>query len=419
VSHQTEEAMTNVLAGVGATAMTQVVPRDALTPPPAPPAYRPPSFYDEGGRRRSPWPLILGIVAIAILAVVGYLIYNKVNTAIDSNQTVAVKNVVNVYYKQAETDLQAQGLQTQLEHHSSSTVSPEFVISQNPGPGVRVSKQTIVTLEVSTGIAKTKVPALANLPVAQAETELANADLKSATRNASSKTVQVGYVMSSDPKVDAEVPVGSVVTLTVSTGPKQVAVPSVVGDQYENAVSALKGSGFQVSKTDVANAAPTGQVVSQSPGGGENAAAGSTVSLTVSTGPQLVSVPPVTGDNQGEATQLLQQAGFHVATIQQDVTDPTQDKLVLFQDPAGGKQEQQGATVTITVGHLVTAPPASSTTTTTTTTTPATPSTSTTTTTTPTTAATSTTTTLATTSATTTTPVTPPAPGGGAAAGQP
>jgi eukaryotic-like serine/threonine-protein kinase len=426
VSHQTEEAMTNVLAGAGATSMTQVVPRDGLTPPPAPPAYRPPSFYDEGGRRRSPWPMILGIVAIAILGVVGYLIYNKVNTAIDSNQTVAVKNVVNVYYKDAETDLQAQGLQTQVQHQSSDSVQPEFVISQSPNPGTRVTKQTIVTLQVSTGIAKTKVPALTNLPVAQAQTELANADLKVATKNANSKTVQAGYVISSDPSGGTEVPVDSIVTLVVSSGPKQVVVPSVVGDQYENAVSALKGEGFGVSKSDVGNAAPSGQVVSQSPGGGTEAAAGATVSLTVSTGPQQIAVPSVTGDNQGEATQLLQRAGFHVAVTQQDVTDPTQDQLVLNQDPAGNSQQQQGSTVTITVGHLVTAPPVS--TSTAATTTPATPTTSTTAatspTTTPTTAATTTPTTTATTTTTTatttaavTTPTTPPGPAAGTPSG--
>jgi serine/threonine-protein kinase len=393
--------MTHVLAGAGTTALTTVVPRDGLTPPPAPPAYRPPSFYEEGGRRRSPWPMILGIVAVAILGVVGYLIYNKVNTAIDSNQTVAVKNVVNVYYKDAEADLQAQGLQTTLTHQSNDTVAQDFVISQNPGPGVRVQKQQIVTLVVSTGIAKTKVPATANLPLAQAQTELANAELKVATKNSTSKTVQQGYVISSDPKADAEVAVGSIVTLTVSTGPKQVVVPSVVGEQFANADSALKGAGFGVSKSDVANAAPVGQVVSQSPGGGTEAAAGSTVSVTVSTGPQLVPVPDVTQDSQSEATQLLQQAGFQVSVVQQDVTDPTQDKLVLAQNPtSGGKPQQQGSTVTITVGHLVTAPPAATTTTT--------PTTTTTTTTTPATAAVTTTTTPA---------ATTPAPPGGPAAG--
>ncbi len=91
------------------------------------------------------------------------------------------------------------------------------------------------------------------------------------------------------------------------------------------------------------------------------------MTLSVSKGPQVASVPAVTGDDQQTATQLLQQDGFNVSVVQQDVTDPQQDGLVLAQEPTGGKAEQ-GSTVTITVGHLVTAPTATATTTTTTTT---------------------------------------------------
>ena len=48
--------------------------------------------------------------------------------------------------------------------------------------------------------------------------------------------------------------------------------------------------------------------------------------------------------------------------MQQDVTDPQQDGIVLNQSPASGTKLKQGAAVTITVGHLVTAPPANTTT---------------------------------------------------------
>ena len=44
------------------------------------------------------------------------------------------------------------------------------------------------------------------------------------------------------------------------------------------------------------------------------------------------------------------------------MTDPQQDGIVLDQSPASGTKLKQGATVTITVGHLVTAPPANTTT---------------------------------------------------------
>jgi serine/threonine-protein kinase len=369
VSHQTEEAMTELMAGAGASsAMTAVVPRAALTPPPAPPAYRPPSYYEEVGHRRSPWPLILGLLAVAIAAVGGYLVYNKVTAAINSNAPVAVKNVEGIYYKDAELNLQQEGLQTQTVASPSATVPQTFVISQNPAPGVRVAKPTIVTLTVSTGKPKTTVPTLVNLPLGQAQTDLANAGLKVRPQSVFSAKVPAGSVTYSSPAGGTTVLVGSLVTVFVSQGPRQVGVPSVIGMPYANAYGTLKGAGFNVTRSDAANAAPVGQVFSEYPGGGTSAAVGSTVTLTVSTGPQLVTIPSVTQDDRGTATQLLQQAGFHVSVVQQDVTDPTQDGLVLAQDPTGGKQPQ-GTTVTITVGHLVTAPPP---TTATTSTTPAT-----------------------------------------------
>src|SRR5262249_45656290 len=165
--------------------------------------------------------------------------------------------------------------------------------------------------------------------------------------------------------------VGSTVDVNVSTGPKQVGVPGVVGQPYENAAGQLKGAGFGVSRVDEANAAPEGQVVSQSPGAGATVAKGSTVTLTVSKGPETVSVPTVTGNDVDTAKQRLQQAGLSVSVIEQDVTDPTQDGLVLAQSPSHGKL-QQGSTVTITVGKLVTVTQPATTTTTTTTTAPTT-----------------------------------------------
>jgi beta-lactam-binding protein with PASTA domain len=317
--------------------------------------------------------MILGLVAVVIAAVGGYLVYQKVNAAIDKNAPVAVQNVEQTPVKNAELILHQQGLQTHVVEEASTTVAQGLVISQNPAPGDRVAKSTIVTLTASTGAPKTTVPALANLPAAQAQTLLENAGLKMTVHYVPSSTVPEGSVTASSPGKGTTVLVDSTVDVNVSTGPKQVGVPGVVGQPYENAAGQLKGAGFQVSRADVANAAPVDQVVSQSPGAGASVAKGSTVTLTVSKGPDTVQVPTVTGNDVDTARQRLDQAGLTVSVLQQDVTDPTQDGLVLAQSPTQGKV-QQGSTVTITVGHLVTGPTQTTTTqaTTTTTTPPAT-----------------------------------------------
>src|SRR4029077_15112789 len=180
----TEETMTQALASGGTTSvMTAVVPREGVMPPPAPPAYRPPSYYEEGRRRRSPWPMILGLIALDVAAVGGYLVYHKVSAAIDKNSAVAVSNVELSQRANAELILHQESLQTKVVLTPSSTIARNLVISQNPGPGDRVAKDTVVTLTVSSGKPKTTVPTVVGLPAQEAEAQLTNRDLHYVVHN--------------------------------------------------------------------------------------------------------------------------------------------------------------------------------------------------------------------------------------------
>jgi serine/threonine-protein kinase len=67
-------------------------------------------------------------------------------------------------------------------------------------------------------------------------------------------------------------------------------------------------------------------------------------------------VPDVTRITVADAEQLLEEAGFKSTVVPEDVTDPSQDGLVLSQDPPSG-QAERGTTVTLIVGRLVSVPP--------------------------------------------------------------
>jgi len=60
----------------------------------------------------------------------------------------------------------------------------------------------------------------------------------------------------------------------------------------------------------------------------------------------------VTGQNETDATNTLQDRGFKVAPQDVLVTDPTQDGVVQSTDPASGDKAPKGSTVTIMVGRL-------------------------------------------------------------------
>jgi serine/threonine-protein kinase len=351
VSHRTEEAMTQVLAGAGAaTAATMVTRPRTVT---APPAYRPPSaYYEEAPRRRAVWPWLLGLLAVAIAGGAGYLLYQKIQDQLDKSQPVAVVDVRDIHRNLAVEKLQAQGFDVKVENQPSDTIQRGDVVEQDPSAGSRIAPSSTVTIFVSTGKPKVSVPDVRGLTLNDAIARLNDVHLAPNVHDVYSAS-PVSTVVGQAPAGGEKVLVNSKVRLNVSQGPKQVAVPNVVSEPFANAQSQLEGQGFTVVRKDENADQPKGIVVAQDPQAGVNAAQRSKVTLTVSKGPGSTQVPLVTGFQEADAVQALQASGFVVTIIKEDVTDPSQDGLVLAQDPQPNTKAKNGAPVTITVGRLV------------------------------------------------------------------
>jgi eukaryotic-like serine/threonine-protein kinase len=372
VSQKTEEAMTQVLAGAGAsTAATMITRPRTVT---APPAYRPPAaYYEEAARRRSLWPWLLGILACAIAAVGGYLIYQKIEDQLNKSTPIAVVDVRNLIENLAKQKLKAQGFDVKTQHEPNDTIPKGEVIDQSPSPGSRIAPSSTVTIFISTGKQRVTVPDVRHLTLNEAIARLNDVHLSPDVHDVYNPA-PVSTVVAQQPDPGEKVLANSKVRLNVSQGPKQITIPNVVGTPFPNAASALEGAGFVVVRKNEASDQPKGEVTATDPQGGTSARQGTKVTVTVSKGPATAQVPDVTGRLRTDATQLLQTAGFLVTIVFEDVTDPSQDGLVLAQDPHAGAKARQGASVMITVGRLVqqqTQPTTTTAPTTTSTTTPA------------------------------------------------
>ncbi|HZT17249.1 MAG TPA: Stk1 family PASTA domain-containing Ser/Thr kinase [Gaiellaceae bacterium] len=355
VSRETEDAMTQVLAGAGAsTASTMVTRPRAVAPPPAPPAYRRPlPYYDyeEPAPRRSFWPWLLALGLIVLGGIGGWLLYTRIQHQLDNNAPVSVPDERLVAQQLAVRRIRQAGFKPQVVHEPNASVAKGAVISQSPDPGTKVGKGSTVTLTVSSGIPMTTVPDVKGQKLTDALQLL----------YANALQPRIAYVFSEQPSdvvvaqapaAKSSVPQKSNVRINVSKGPRPVTVPNVTGAPFANAESALRGQGFVVSRVDVQSQQPKGQVVSSDPPPGTSVAKGSKVVLSVSKGPGTTQVPDVTQDDQQTATSLLRSAGFAVAVVYQQVNDPSQDGVVISQDPAGGQPGTSGETVIITVGQL-------------------------------------------------------------------
>jgi eukaryotic-like serine/threonine-protein kinase len=168
--------------------------------------------------------------------------------------------------------------------------------------------------------------------------------------------VERDHVAAQDPRPDTEAPEGSTVTITVSAGPGDAAVPAVAGMSQDEAEQALEDAGFKtrverVFSDDVKN----GNVVATSPPAGTTLERGSEVSLQVSKGPEQVEVPDVTGDSQDNARSALEGAGLRVGKITREESGEAPG-TVIEQSPAAGEQVDKGDAVDLTVAEATTIP---------------------------------------------------------------
>jgi serine/threonine-protein kinase len=172
--------------------------------------------------------------------------------------------------------------------------------------------------------------------------------------SAESDSVEEGRVIEQNPPAGDEVPPGTTVTITVSSGTGTVAVPSVAGLSEAEARSILEAADLTVgSVQQEANGdIPAGNVIRSDPGQGAEVAPGSSVTLIVSSGPERVVVPSVEGVDESTARSQIENVGLVVQITDQQVANPGQDGVVLSQSPGSGAQANPGDTVSLVVGRF-------------------------------------------------------------------
>lgn len=135
------------------------------------------------------------------------------------------------------------------------------------------------------------------------------------------------------------------------TTTQRVTVPDVVNLPRAQAEQVLRDKGLVPAPqvTEQFSTQPVGQVISQDPAPNVTLPKGSTVRLTVSKGPQQVTVPDIIGLSQQQATARLASAGLAVGTVtpRNDTGRPVNE--VLSADPAPGTAVAPGTKVNLVV----------------------------------------------------------------------
>jgi eukaryotic-like serine/threonine-protein kinase len=223
------------------------------------------------------------------------------------------------------------------------------VMSTEPKGGGEAIRGADIRLVVSQGPERFSVPTdLVGQPVDDVVAFLQDqrSALQVTTAEEFDNDVDEGRVIRFDPPAGTELRRDEVVTVFVSAGHAPVDVPDVTGQTPEQAKANLEALGFTVKRGEDGRSAAVdkGEVMAVSPGPADDPAPyGSELTITVSIGVPLVTVPSVVGMSEDDAKAALQAAGLKV-----DSTKFFGNK-VRQQQPAAGEQVEQGASVKILV----------------------------------------------------------------------
>lgn len=268
-------------------------------------------------KKRKKWWLILPILVIAALLVIGgYFVFGG------GRGDVEIPKVSGDTETVAREKLEAAGLKVadETEEIADDEIEEGNVVKTDPQEGTEVKKNSEITLYISSGTEKITLKNYEEKNFEDVKAELiklgfSEDQIKEETK--SSDAIGEGLIISQSPDVGEKVsPKEDDITFVVSTGPESFAMEDYYGQRIEDVRAALTSKGVpteNIYEQSAPSDEPVGTVINQAPGAGESVITSQTViTLTVSSGQEMVNVPRIIGQSRNDAVAALNEAGFKI-----------------------------------------------------------------------------------------------------------
>ncbi len=249
---------------------------------------------------------ILAVIVIIILFIVGSFVSdlfkfgsNKSTegtntetqmTESTEDEQVEMISIVDMSLEDATEKLKELGLNITVASFKKSDKEDGTILQQNESAGTMLDKGTTVSVVVAgTDGEMVAVPNVVGATESDAVSSLEAKGFLVTRDFATSNDVEAGRVISQDP-ASGEAETGSHVTIVISEGKGKALVPGdLVGKDIDAVAAKLESLGFVVNEIETtSDDYPTAGTVTKVAGAGSQKEVGSTIDVTVSTGPKTV-----------------------------------------------------------------------------------------------------------------------------------
>ena len=355
-----EDEATTVMAPVGldpnATVAMPPTPQTEVMPATMAPVETLPEYDDEQPSKRG---YIIGAI-VAAAVILGGVIFLIVGMGGSSGVT--VPDVTGKTCDVAKAELEAAKFVVAL--NPADTLCDAAVVVQNQSPAALDTAKTGETVTLVFPVAGIQVPAVKGLTEEAAQATIEGAGFVYAKGpDVIDKTYAIGQVAVQTPEGGTQQPKGSTITVNLSGGSGQLAVPTVVvGQTTATAQAFLQADPYKFVVTIAEEPSATvakGLVIRTDPVVGQLVDKGAAVTLYVSSGPQPVAMPNVKGLTEADARAKLTAVGLDATVEYADLAAGNVNiGKVISQGTTTGTMVTPGTKIVLTVGRdAATAPP--------------------------------------------------------------
>jgi serine/threonine-protein kinase len=320
-----------------------------------PEADDPVAPVERAKRRRLRWPAALAVVAVLALAgsVVAWYVSRVETNTVPALEGLPIGEALN--------KVAGLGWATISTEEASETVPTGSVIRTQPPAGTKLRKGAQLQFVVSTGPAPRPLPELVGLSIGDATTALTSIGLViEADDPVFDETVPVDQVISwSVPEqpmlaAGATVVSGTTVRVVLSAGPAPRTIPDVVAMDPAAARAALEVQNLVVAQLpdEFSDTVAADAVMRLDPPAGTVVARGTTVSVVVSKGPDVVPIPPLANLTLEQVQAALGAAGLTVGTVSGDPAGVVIDSQYQGSSLVADQLLPRGAAIDITLLDL-------------------------------------------------------------------
>jgi serine/threonine-protein kinase len=204
------------------------------------------------------------------------------------------------------------------------------------------------------------VPSFKGQAYADVQTQVTNMGnniklVKGPAEQCDANVAQKDQVCEQTPAAGTTIQPGGTITVRLSSGPLTDGVPNIAGMSVQDATNALQAKGFQLGQTtqQASDTVPSGQIISYSPSGSQPK--GTSISIVVSTGQALATVPQgLEGQSPDAACQQITAAKLNCSrqnSTNYDGQYPagTVSGVQINGQPADGQQVKAGTVVVVLI----------------------------------------------------------------------